>query len=119
MSKGYWQVPVAEADIAKTAFITPDGSYEFLKMLFGKMNSGVTLVRGMKKVLYGMHNVDGIVDDILVHTTTLSEHVCLLKDLFQKLQKAKSYSYTLEVCNWFKHYRFCRSPHRTKCDWTT
>ena len=46
LSKGYWQVPVAEADIANTAFITPDGSYEFLKMPFGMMNSGATLVRG-------------------------------------------------------------------------
>ena len=88
LSKGYWQVPVAEANIAKTAFITSDGSYEFLKMPFGMMNSGATLVRGMKKPLYGMHNVDSIVDDILVHTTTLSEHVCLLKDLFQRLQRA-------------------------------
>ena len=88
LSKGYWQVPVAETDIAKTAFVTPDGSYEFLKMAFGMMNPGATLVRGMKKLLYGMHNVDSIVDDILVHTTTLSEHVCLLKDLFQRLQRA-------------------------------
>ena len=88
LSKGYWQVPVAEADIAKTAFITPDGSYEFLKMPFGMMNSGATLVRGMKKLLYGLHSVDSIVDGILVHTTTLSEHVCLLKNLFQRLQRA-------------------------------
>ena len=57
-------------------------------MPFGMMNSGATLVRGMKKLLYGMHNVDSIVDDILVHTMTLSEHVCLLKDLFQRLQRA-------------------------------
>ena len=26
LSKGYWQIPVAEEDIEKTAFITPDGS---------------------------------------------------------------------------------------------
>ena len=35
-----------------------------------------------------MPSVDSIVDDILVHTTTLSEHVCLLKNLFQRLQRA-------------------------------
>ena len=25
MTKGYWQVPIAEEDIKKTAFVTPDG----------------------------------------------------------------------------------------------
>ncbi|XP_037774704.1 uncharacterized protein LOC119571495 [Penaeus monodon] len=35
LSKGYWQIPVAEEDIHKTAFVTPDGQYEFLRMPFG------------------------------------------------------------------------------------
>ena len=29
LSKGYWQIPVSPKDIAKTAFVTPDGAYEF------------------------------------------------------------------------------------------
>ena len=35
LSKGYWQITIPEEDIPKTAFVTPDGSYEFLKMPFG------------------------------------------------------------------------------------
>ena len=49
LSKGYWQIPVAEGDIEKTAFVTPDGKYDFLMMPFGMKNSGATLARGMKK----------------------------------------------------------------------
>ena len=70
LSKGYWQVTIPEADIPKTAFVTPDGSYEFLKMAFGMVNSAATLKRGMKKLLKGMKNVEFYRDDILVHTCT-------------------------------------------------
>ena len=35
LSKGYWQISIPEEDIPKTAFVTPDRSYEFLKMPFG------------------------------------------------------------------------------------
>ena len=57
LSKGYWQVPVAKQDISKTAFITPDGTFEFLRMPFG-INSGATLVRWIRK----MDNVDSYID---------------------------------------------------------
>ena len=49
LSKGYWQITIPEEDIPKTAFVTPDGSYEFLKMPFGMINSAATLKRAMKK----------------------------------------------------------------------
>ena len=51
LSKGDWQIPVAKEDIHKTAFVTPDGCYEFLRMSFGMKNSGATLVSGMRKLL--------------------------------------------------------------------
>ena len=57
LSKGYGQIPVAEKNIHKTAFVTQDGRYESLRMPFGMKNSGATLVRGMRKLLQDMDNV--------------------------------------------------------------
>ena len=48
LSIGCWQIPVAQEDIHKTAFVTPDSCYEFLRMLFGMKNSGAALVLGMR-----------------------------------------------------------------------
>ena len=55
LTNGYWQI--APEDVYKTAFVTPDGQYEFLRMPFGMVNSGATLVRGLKKVLKGLSGV--------------------------------------------------------------
>ena len=44
LCKGYWQIPVADEDIHKIAFVTGDGCYKFLRMPFGMKNSGATLV---------------------------------------------------------------------------
>ena len=57
LSKGYWQISIPEEDIPKTAFVTPDGSYEFLKMPFGMINSAATLKRAMKKLIEDLDDV--------------------------------------------------------------
>ena len=85
LSKGYWQIPVAEEDISKTAFVTPDGRYEFLRMPFGLVNSGATLMRALRKLLQGMDHVHNYVDDILVHTSAWNEHMEALNELFGRL----------------------------------
>ena len=43
LSKGFRQVRMNEEDIKKTAFVTPDGHYEFLKMPFGLVNYSATI----------------------------------------------------------------------------
>lgn len=37
--KGYWQVPLGQKDKPKTAFVTPDGFFQFRMMPFGLCNA--------------------------------------------------------------------------------
>lgn len=86
LSKGYWQIPVREQDIQKTAFATPDGLYEFLKMPFGMTNAGATFVRAMRRVLEGLIGVESYIDDILLHSATWEEHLKILKSVLERLK---------------------------------
>ena len=49
----------------KTAFITPNGSYALLKMAFGIVNSGATLVRALRRLRGDNKEADSFIDDIL------------------------------------------------------
>ena len=75
-------------NIPKTAFVTPDGPYEFLKMPFGMINSSATSNKAMKKLLHGLENVEFYWDDILVHTRMWEEHIKALRELFRRLLAA-------------------------------
>ena len=90
LSKGYWQVPMAEDSKKYTGFVVPGGSgghFEFNFMPFGLVNSAQTFSKIMRKLLHGLRNVHNYIDDILIHTTTWEEHVKLLKEVMRRLQK--------------------------------
>ena len=58
LSEEYWRITIPEEDIPKTAFVTPDGAYESLKMPFGMIYSAATLKRAMKKLIEDLDDVD-------------------------------------------------------------
>ena len=87
LTKGYWQIPVAECDVAKTAFVTHEGTYEFLRMPFGMVNSSATFVRAMRKMLKGINNVQVYIDDVIVHTRDWESHIEVLKCLFGRFRE--------------------------------
>ena len=88
LSKGYLKIPVAEKDIEKTAFVTPDGTYDFLRMPFGMKNLVATLGRGMRKILVRMSNVDSYIDHFIIHTNNWQAHLQVLEELLRRLRKA-------------------------------
>ena len=89
LTKGYWQIPVAPEDVYKTAFVTPDGQYKLLRMQFGMVNSGATLVQGLKKVLDGLSGVGNYINDIVIYSDSWEEHLRALKELFGRLRRAR------------------------------
>ena len=87
-SSGYWQVPMAEEDRAKTAFSTPTGHYEFLRMPFGLKSAPSTFQRLMNSVLKGLIGIRCFVylDDVIVFGETLQEHNSRLREVFGKVE---------------------------------
>ena len=74
LTKGHYQIPVAECDRDKTAFVTWESQYRFLTMPFGLQNAGAIFTRLMKKLFGNEKHVVNYIDDILIHTGTWCEH---------------------------------------------
>uniref|UniRef100_A0A5S6Q481 Reverse transcriptase n=1 Tax=Trichuris muris TaxID=70415 RepID=A0A5S6Q481_TRIMR len=90
LASGYWQVEMEEADKQKTAFSTPDGSYQFRVMPFGLCNAPATFQRLMSKVLGSLQGSACLVylDDIIVFGGTEDEHLERLRKVLECLKCA-------------------------------
>ena len=88
MTKGYWQIPLEESSQEKTCFLTPQGSFCFLKMPFGLVNAAATFNKMARKLLKGLVYSDSYIDDILCHTPTWDDHLAELRRLFERLKSS-------------------------------
>ena len=87
---GFHQIEMDEETRHKSAFITRNGVYEWLRLPFGLRNSPVSFQMIMTQVLRGLNwkFVLVYVDDILIFSKTFEEHLRHLEQVFNRLRDA-------------------------------
>lgn len=93
LRSGYWQVKVAEGDKSKTTCVTRYGSYEFLVMSFGLTNAPATFCNLMNDVFSDYVDCFVIVylDDIVIYSESLEDHLSHLRMVFSRLKEHQLY----------------------------
>lgn len=90
LSESYYQVPLESSARDKTAFRTNKGLFRFTVMPFGLTNAPATMARLMSRVLG--HDLEPYVyvylDDIIIVSNSLEEHIRLIEIVADRLQKA-------------------------------
>ncbi|GBG80582.1 hypothetical protein CBR_g31042 [Chara braunii] len=100
----YHQIRVAAADQQKTAFRSHFGHYEFIVMPFGLTNAPATFQRAMNDIFRDILEQYVLVylDDILVYSRTLEEHLRHLRDVLDRLRRHGFYA-KLSKCRFAQH----------------
>ena len=89
--QGYYQKPLALDDQEKTAFVTSIGNYHYKVMPFGLKNAGFTYQRMMTRMFESQlgKNIEIYIDDMMVKSKMVSEHLGDLRAIFEILRKYK------------------------------
>jgi transposase InsO family protein len=83
--KAYHIIPIRQSDREKTAITTPFGLYEYNRMPFGLKNSAACFQRYIHAIVHDLDNTYAYVDDIIVGSATMTEHIHHLQALFKQL----------------------------------
>ncbi|CAG9114451.1 unnamed protein product [Plutella xylostella] len=103
LTSGYHQVPVAEESKHVTAFVTPDGHFEYNRMPFGLTNAPAVFQR-LVLTLLRRQPIPGVLaymDDIIIPSKTIDEGMEKLIAVLNLLKEA-NLTLNLSKCHFFK-----------------
>ncbi|HRO65872.1 MAG TPA: reverse transcriptase family protein, partial [Candidatus Dojkabacteria bacterium] len=88
-SSGFWQIPIAENDKEKLAFVTTFGTYQWKVMPFGFTNAPAVFQRAIQETLDGELFLRCLVyiDDICIYSKTFEQHIKDILIVFDKLNQ--------------------------------
>jgi hypothetical protein len=101
LQSGYHQIRIADSDVPKTAFLTHCGLYEYLVLPFGLSNAPAAFQRVMNKIFHGLAYVVCYMDDLLVFSTSVSQHQRHLAQVLALLREHRFYA-KLSKCSFFQ-----------------
>ena len=90
LASGYWQIELDEESKQKTAFTSEAGHFEFNRMPFGLQNAPSSFQRLMNNIFAEELFVFLLlfIDDLIIFSRTLREHLIHLKAILEKLRDA-------------------------------
>ena len=89
LAAGYWQVPLDPESREKTGFTVAGlGRFHFLVVPMGLTNAPAHFQRAMDSLLAGLCECLVYLDDVLIYTATVDEHLAALENYFARLAKA-------------------------------
>ncbi|MCP4195076.1 MAG: hypothetical protein GY768_31130, partial [Planctomycetaceae bacterium] len=106
MGRAFHQIPIRECDRPKTAFVVPGGLFQWKYMPFGLCNAPSSFQRLMANVLAPISKKYGnmvlcYIDDILIATRTIEEHLDRMEEVFQRMREA-GLKFKAKKCDIFK-----------------
>ena len=90
LTSGYFQIPLKEADIPKSAFCCKYGHFEMLRLPFGLNNAASTFQRTMELALQGLQWETCLIyiDDIIVYGADFNQHMQRVEQVLQRISDA-------------------------------
>ncbi|KAJ2937269.1 hypothetical protein O0L34_g18671 [Tuta absoluta] len=103
MAAGFHQIPIAPDFIEKTAFVTPDGQFEFLRMPFGLCNAPAVFQRAINAALKPFLDdfVLIYIDDVVIFSETPGQNLLHLQQVLDALQKS-GFSLNVKKCKFLQ-----------------
>ena len=100
------QIPVRKAGRHKTAFACKLGLFEWRRMPFGLCNASATFQRAIARALRKIVNrkdsmVMAYIDDIMIATETVEDHMARLREVFECLREA-GFKMRVAKCDFMK-----------------
>ena len=83
---GSRDIRMHEDSIAKTAFSTPDGHYEFTRLPFGLKNAPAEFSRIMFIILGDLPFIEIYIDDIIIHSEDMERHVKHVTEVLNRIE---------------------------------
>ena len=87
--KGFWRIPLTGRPNEISAFVTPDGLYQYKVIPFGMKNSPATFQRLINGMTSDLDGCKAYIDDAIIFSDEWKQHLETIRAFFDKLNETK------------------------------